>query len=281
MLNRKVVLTGSTGVLGKKFIQKNKNNKFLRFKVDITNKSEVFSWIKKYDFDIFIHFAAVVSQKKIKEEEENAYAVNFHGTKNITDAIIKYKKKCWFFFASSSHVYKFSNNKLKENSKILPHNLYGKSKFEAEKYIIKKMNKSNSTSTLCIGRICSFTDTNQNTDYFIPSVVKKIRSKKEKLKFINLNKRRDFIHTSEIIDAINILYKKNAKGIYNIASGKPQFLFNIVKRIHKLLKSKKDIYIHNSKREGDLVANIKKLEKLGWRSKITIDEIINDNLKIR
>jgi len=277
MNKKKIVLTGSTGVLGRKFIQINKNNKFLKFKVDITNRSEVFSWIKKYNFDIFIHFAAAVSQKKLTREK-NAYAVNFYGTKNITDAIIKYKKKCWFFFASTSHVYKFSNNKLKENSKILPHNLYGKSKFEAEKYIIKKINKSNSTSTLCIGRIFSFTDRNQNTDYFIPSVIKKIKSKKKKLKFINLNKRRDFIHTSEIIDAINNLYKKNAKGIYNIASGKPRFLFNIIKRIHKLLKSKKDIYIHNSKRGGDLVANIKKLEKLGWRSKITINQIINDNL---
>ena len=68
------------------------------------------------------------------------------GTKNLVDAIIDSNIK-WFFFSSTSHVYKSRKKKKKisENSIKKPISYYGKTKFLAEKYIIKNLGKKNDT----------------------------------------------------------------------------------------------------------------------------------------
>jgi len=41
------------------------------------------------------------------------------------------------FFSSTSHVYKFSQKKINEKSRLKPSSLYGLTKLKAEKYIQK------------------------------------------------------------------------------------------------------------------------------------------------
>ena len=53
----------------------------------------------------------------------------------------------WFFFSSSSHVYKKSKKKLNENSKTEMNNKYSKTKLLAEKELLELKNKK-----ICIGR---------------------------------------------------------------------------------------------------------------------------------
>ena len=108
-------ITGHSGNLGSAIIKKNKNIKFFKFNGDVTNKKLVNKWINLHDFEYFIHLAAIVPTKKVSKNYKLARKVNFIGTKNIIDSLIKSKKKLnWFFFASTSHVYSFSNNKIKE-----------------------------------------------------------------------------------------------------------------------------------------------------------------------
>ena len=93
-------------------------NSELNFKGDITNKKQVYNWIKKNKFDIFIHLAAIVPVTEVNKNYNYAKKVNFLGTKYILDALIKYQNMNlkWFFFPSTSHVYKF--NKRKKLKKI-------------------------------------------------------------------------------------------------------------------------------------------------------------------
>ena len=136
-------ITGSDGVLGTQLL-KFKDFKFIKFKGDITKKNEVNFWIKRNKFDIFIHLAAIVPVKVVNENYTYSRKVNYYGTKNIFDSLIRYQNNNlkWFFFPSTSHVYNFSGKKkINENGKLKPNSKYGKTKLLAEKYLEKKTDK--------------------------------------------------------------------------------------------------------------------------------------------
>ena len=136
-------ITGSSGILGKKVLQ-NLPFKFLIFRGDISNKKNVESWILKNNFDLFIHFAAIVPTNIVSKNYKKAYQVNVVGTKNVIYNIMKKKiKPEWFFYASTSHVYKikYKKEKIKENSLTKPSTEYGNTKLQGEKFVHKLKKK--------------------------------------------------------------------------------------------------------------------------------------------
>ena len=116
---------------------------------------------------------------KIKKK---AYDVNYNGTKNLTDLLLKYNIR-WFFFSSTSHVYKPSNSKLNEKSKIDPISYYGLTKLKAEKYIIDNLEGK---INYCIGRIFSTTNKNQKKKLFSSRFKKQDKKSKNKISFEKL-----------------------------------------------------------------------------------------------
>ena len=128
-------ITGSTGNLGKSFLKENTKFHFIKFKGNITKKKIIDTWVKRNNFDILVHLAAIVPTNLVNNDYKKALKVNFKGTKNLTDSIIKNKKIIkWFFFASTPHVYPFYKRKKKENFKTNQVSKYGKTKLLAENY---------------------------------------------------------------------------------------------------------------------------------------------------
>lgn len=270
-------ITGHTGVLGEK-ITKFFNFNFIKFDGDITNIKDIENWIKKNKFDLIIHLAAIVPTKKVELDYKNALNVNYHGTKNLVKSLNKHNIKLkWFFFASTSHVYKARTRfkLINEECKKAPYTEYGKTKLYAENYIKKYLNKRYKK---CIGRIFSFTDTKQTKDYFLPSVNTKIKnSNKKKIYFYNSNHYRDFIDTYDICSAIKKLWSKRANGTFNIGTGIPTNLREIIIHICKLHR-KIPIFIQNEKKISYLIADIKKIKNLNWRPKKNMTNILNKYL---
>ena len=200
-------ITGATGVLGKKLV-KNLPFRFYHFKKDITKPNEVRDWVNKHRFDLIIHLAAVVPADEVKKNYKKALNVNVTGTKNLINSLLKKKEKPkWFFYSSTSHVYKL-NKKLiltGENEVAKPQSSYGKTKLISEKYLTRRL--KNKEISLCIGRIFSFTDKNQKKPFVIPSMIDKItNNNSKKIEIINLNHYRDFLSTSDITKIIYQLF---------------------------------------------------------------------------
>jgi nucleoside-diphosphate-sugar epimerase len=256
-------ITGSNGVLGKR-LKKLLPYKFYEFKKDIRNKKSVEDWVLKKKFDIVIHLAALVAVDKVNKDSKKAYDVNVKGTLNLINSIIKKKNKPkWFFFASTSHVYKPTAKFKKISEKVLPNpqNKYGKTKMIAENFLKKKMKKY--PIKICIGRIFSFTDRMQKPPYLIPNILKKIKSASSKIELKNLNHYRDFLSTADIISAIDILRKKKVSGTYNIGSGLDFDLRDIAKLLSK--KYNKDIAFKDLKKSSFLISNNEKIKHLKWK----------------
>ena len=87
-------------------------------------------------------------------------------------------------------------NKIREHYKLKPISKYGKTKLFAEKFISKIKDKAN--FRICIGRIFSFTNSNQKTPFLIPSLKKKINSKDKKMLLENMFHYRDFISIKDL-----------------------------------------------------------------------------------
>jgi nucleoside-diphosphate-sugar epimerase len=264
-------ITGHTGVLGREFIKKNKNLNFIKFKGDITKKNDVKKWFQKNPIDIVVHLAAVVPTNIVKKKINYAKKVNYTGTKLLVDEAVKYKKIKWFFYSSTSHVYKFSKNKISENSTIKPTSKYGLTKLKGEKYIQKKLNKK---IPFCIGRIFSFTSVHQKKPFVIPSIVDKAKLKKKLTLFNNTNHLRDFLCVSDVCEAIKILIDKKSTGIYNIGSGNKTLISDIIKLIFS--KYKKNYLINNNSKQTCLVSNNSKIKKLNWKPTKNIKSIVMD-----
>ena len=144
----KVGITGSTGTLGKILVQQLKN--YHCFEGDICSKKDINTWIKTNNFSEIIHFAAIVPTSKVENNLSKAYQVNTIGVKYLIEVLQSCRKHPWLFYASTSHVYKSKNTPINELDPIEPVSEYGKTKYEAEKIILKNYHN------YCIGRIFSF-----------------------------------------------------------------------------------------------------------------------------
>jgi len=268
-------ITGHTGLIGKEIIKSTNKFKFIKFNGDIRNKSDIKEWLQGKKINFIIHLAAIVPISKVNNNLKKAKEINYIGTKNLIDVIIKEKIMIdWFFFSSSSHVYRFPNKKILLNEKTAtnPGSKYGNTKLLAEKYIIKKCN--NFKIPFCIGRIFSVLDIKQQKSFFFTSVLNKIKNTKKVISFKNLYHSRDFLTVQDVTRAIFHLYKKKCKGIFNIASGQELSLITIVNELCKIYKKKANIKFESKMTYA--IANIKKIKRVGWKpkNKINIAKIV-------
>ena len=64
----------------------------------------------------------------VDRNKNEALKVNVYGTKNLLEVLEKRGKKIWFFFPSTSHVYKYSKKRISENHLLRPVILLWKNK---------------------------------------------------------------------------------------------------------------------------------------------------------
>jgi len=272
-------LTGASGNLGRIFSKKySKKYKILNYPYRIENTNKFKKWVKRNDkINYFLHFAGISGSKNINSKV--CLKINYKSTINILKTLNKLELKNfkYFLFVSSSHVYKFSNNKLKENDKRAPKTTYALSKKKTEDFILDKKNKFN--YKIGIARIFNFTSKLQIQGYLVPDLVNFIEKNKSKLmiKLNKFNSFRDFIHVHEVCSSLNLMIKKNFDGPLNIASGNKTNIVSLAKVIAKEKRIKGKI-ITTNKPSNSLIADISKLKKIGYLPKKNIKTFIKEYL---
>lgn len=136
----KILITGSEGQLGKVLnLTKPANNDYLfcnKKIMDITNSSDCRDVIKKFKPDWIINCAAYTAVDNAEDDPENAFLVNSYGPKLICEEISKCGSK--LLHISTDFVFNGKNNlPYRTDHKVDPLSIYGKSKAEGEKNILK------------------------------------------------------------------------------------------------------------------------------------------------
>ena len=146
-LQNNILLLGGSGTLGKTII---KSKKFLNLKYPSKKKLNIlhFKKLEKYiiknNIKTIIHCAAMARVKECEKKKINAKKINVIGTLNIVKIILKLKKykniDLKLIFLSSDAVYKSIKGNHKETDKLHPYNIYGMTKYLAEKHVKKIKN---------------------------------------------------------------------------------------------------------------------------------------------
>ncbi len=144
----KVLLTGSTGLLGRAVLATapgsykvfpvfsknpplNLGYKFLQ--TDITKKNEVNAIFEKVKPDVVIHAASIGNVDYCERNQEEAFKVNVTGTENLVKLCQKIGSR--LVFISSNAVFDGFHPPYSETSQVAPVNCYGQTKVAAEKIV--------------------------------------------------------------------------------------------------------------------------------------------------
>lgn len=255
-------ITGHKGVLGT-IIQRKLEERFIKysnFTGDIRNEEEMCTWIIENNISKIIFLASKVAVKDVNENRIEAYDVNIGGIIKTLAAIKKSERDIYFFYSSSSHVYKSKDSSINERDELNPPNTYGLTKKISEE-ILLDYNTYNENFKICIGRIFSFYHDSQKPPYLYPTIKNRIKEEDLSKPFFlhGAQSERDFLNAEEVCEIIIKLIDLEATGVYNIGSGKGTKIIDFVKKIVPI--NTKIIYDENEV-SNYLIADISKLKNL-------------------
>jgi len=163
-MEKKVFITGITGKLGSRVCEFYKSKNYLvsgvsidyPYNDDIRDKDKLIRKIIEYSPDLIIHTAALVDADYCEIQKEEAYNINFQGTKNV--AIACKQVKAFLINLSSDFVFDGTCGPYYEEDITNPINFYGKTKLDAE-LMLKELLPENH----CTIRTCVLYDWNEKT----------------------------------------------------------------------------------------------------------------------
>ena len=292
-MKKKIIITGGCGFIGSNLaeclLKKNyeiiiiddlsvgskknirhfiKKVKFIKANVNKINK---ISGLKKNIFAI-IHLAAKAEILINKNDEKRYFDDNVNSVMHVLNFSSKHNIKK-IIFASSASVYGDTKNlKINENFKLNPRHFYAYTKYIGEE-MIKFYCKINSIK-YTIMRFFNIYGS-KSSAVIARFVAQKIQKKKLTI-YGNGKQKRDFLHVSDLCEAIfkSLKTRISENKIYNLGSGEAKSINDIKNIISK------NNFVNLSKRNDDIevsISNNTKIKKeLKWKNKINIRDGIND-----
>lgn len=253
------------------------NKKITFIQKDLSKIDNLKIILKKVDY--IFHLAALADIVPSIEKPKKYFDANVVGTFNLLNSLTTKQIRKFIYIASSTCYGIPKKYPTKENELIDTKFPYALTKNIGEQLVMHwaKVYKLNAISL----RLFNVYGTKSRTSGTYGAVFGVFLSQKLKnfpLTVVgNGRQMRDFTYVSDIIEAITLAAKsKKTNQIYNIASGKPKSVNDIV----KILDHKK-INIKKRPGEPDVTwANISKAKRdLKWRPKISFEKGVNELIK--
>tara|TARA_Y100001934_G_C12198383_1_gene699923 strand:+ start:110 stop:1081 length:972 start_codon:yes stop_codon:yes gene_type:complete len=142
----KVIITGGTGFLGKKFIHALKNSdNDMEIIVSLRSENSTTNYFKncrkiynnienKFEFDEQVSTLIHIASETCKEDK--MWSINYIGTKNVLKWALDAGVKKIIYVSSIAVFGNNSKKKINESSRCNPINLYGRTKYATERLII-------------------------------------------------------------------------------------------------------------------------------------------------
>tara|TARA_Y100000758_G_scaffold220238_1_gene158699 strand:+ start:47 stop:949 length:903 start_codon:yes stop_codon:yes gene_type:complete len=246
---KKILVLGGTGSIGKSLIPKLISNNFNCFSIskkpsnenlinniqcDITEFKKLNKIINKQKPDVIIHLAGLVGNIKCEKNPKNAFLTNVIGTLNVLNASIKLKPK--IIFISTGEIYGKTKNKASEKSNLRPTNVYGKTKMLSE-ILIQNFTKNYQIPSIILRLSYCYSENLSKKGF---SLMFKNAIMGKKIQIFGGDQTVNLLHIDDAVDAIikSIDYKKS--GIFNIASSETYNLISIIKKLNKIMNQKID-----------------------------------------
>ena len=252
---------------------------------DIRDKKIMKKLIRQNEY--IIPLAALVGAPLCDKNKKEAVSVNYDSIKSLVSLSTK-KNKIIFLTTNSGYGVGEKNKFCDENSPLRPISLYGRTKCDAEKEVMKFKN------CICfrLATVFGFSY-RMRTDLLVNNFVYNAMQTK-RLTIFEPHFRRNFIHIRDVVSAIVYSinnFNKLRSNVYNLGLSSANISkLMLAKKIRKQMKNLKVTIVKNKKDpdKRDYFVSNRKIEKKGFKAKILletgIDELMTlfevDNKKI-
>ncbi len=254
------------------------NKKFKLICDDIRKVSLMKKLIRKHD--IIIPLAALVGAPLCEKFKRDAISTNLGSIKTLCKYATK-NNKIIYLTTNSGYGIGEKNKYCDENSPLKPISLYGRTKCDGEELVKTKVK-----NFVCFRLATVFGHSyRMRSDLLVNNFVY-TTIKKQKLTLFEPHFRRNFIHVRDVVNAIIFTMKnfnKIKNNVYNLGLSSANISkIMLAKKIKKQYK-KLQIKIVTNRKDPDkrdyFVSN-KKIEKKGFKARISLDEGISELIQI-
>ncbi|MBL4708712.1 MAG: SDR family oxidoreductase [Flavobacteriales bacterium] len=242
MEKKRILVTGSNGLLGQKLIKQLRINEnyeliatsrganrisnkkgYLYASMDITNKEDIFRVFDEHKPDFVINTAAMTNVDACESNREECWLLNVTAVEYLVSASEKHDSH--FIHLSTDFIFDGENGPYKETDKPNPLSYYGESKLAAEKIV------QNSTTSWAIARtIIVYGIVEDMSRSNIVLWAKSALEKKERLTIVNDQFRSPTL-AEDLADGCILIADKKAEGIYNLSGKDVMSIVELVRRV--------------------------------------------------
>ncbi len=275
------------------------NKKAIFVKGDIKDFKKLSKIVNEYKIDSIIHLAAYLNISEAERNKKKYYQNNVMGTLNLIKCCKSSNIKN-IVFSSSCSIYGNTIGAVDENKRANPKGYYARTKYEAEKIIVKYAKKFNykyailryfniagASSSNKIGEI------NSSHGHLFKNIAIQSLKRKPVINVYGDNYKtkdgtcvRDYMHVSDLsvahVKALKYLKEKSKSVILNCGYGKGYSVLEILRMFKKIKKNLKIKFVQ--RRKGDVAAvysDTKKFKKtIKMKNKYNnIHKILNSSIK--
>tara|TARA_B100000965_G_scaffold406171_1_gene443667 strand:+ start:2117 stop:3034 length:918 start_codon:yes stop_codon:yes gene_type:complete len=244
---KRILVTGSNGLLGQKLVHKLRQREDIqliatsrgenRVKVtegyiyeslDISNQEEVDSVVSKYKPNAIINTAAMTNVDACEEKKEECWDLNVNAVKYLVEASEKWNVH--FIHLSTDFVFDGEDGPYREEDSPNPLSYYGKSKLEAEKIVLNSNTKWSIARTIIVYGIVD--DMSRSN---IVLWAKGALEKGQTLTIVNDQFRSPTL-AEDLADGCILIAEKEAEGIFHLSGKDFMSIVELVRRVAEYYK---------------------------------------------
>jgi dTDP-4-dehydrorhamnose reductase len=256
---KKILITGSNGLLGQKLVYRLKERKdvdliatskgenrilnkdgYTYVSLDITSKEEVENTILKFLPDVIINTAAMTNVDACETQPELCRKLNVDAVSYLLKAVKNQELsnpnyKCHFIHLSTDFIFDGENGPYDENAIPAPLSIYGQSKLDAEKLVINSgLNYAIVRTIIVYGIVDGMSRSN------IVLWAREALLKGQKINVVNDQFRTPTL-AEDLADGCILIADKGATGIFNISGKDFMSIYDLVVQVADYFKLDKNL----------------------------------------
>lgn len=257
------------------------------FQMDLKNQEKLSSLLKELQPDFIVHLASMSSVQESWNNPQKCFDDNAKSILNILTAVKDTHLQCRILSIGSVEEYGNyleTEMPLKEDYPLSPISPYAATKVFQEN--ICKIYADYFGLDIVMTRSFNHYGIGQSDKFFIPSIIKQLlqikHSSQKVLRVGKIDAKRDFLDVLDVVDIYYRLLYHGKKGeVYNVCSGNPVALREIINMCCKILDIAPEIVVDPQRvRPSDIQIicgdNTKVKSVTGWEQKFFLESKLKD-----
>lgn len=276
----RILITGYNGFIGTYLTRKLETNDNELVLCDLSNGVNIKNWDEISgitNIDAVIHLANLSFVPASFANPKLFYETNYITTLNMLELCRLNNARMIYF---SSYMYGSPDYQpIDENHLLKAYNPYSQTKLIAES--LCEGYHRDFKVPVTIFRPFNIYGKGQNPDFLIPTIINQAKTGKITIK--DDRPKRDYIHVSDIVEAVNAVINKSATTemqVYNLGSGKSYSVKEVIDLVCHFFEKKPEYTCLNEIRQNevmDTIADISKIKReIGWEPKVSLEQGIGE-----